>query len=287
MTRIKLVGFLSVFVFTQATEAYEPPSNLPKFSHQPVEQLAGLEVKENQGHQINLQRTFTNEAGETVPLGKYYDGHRPVLLSMVYYGCPSLCSYHLNGLLDTLKGMKQPVGSDFQIVVVSMNHNESSELAAQKKENYIKALGQVGAEKGFHFLVGNEENIKGLAEELGFPFRWIEAEQQYAHPAVLHVTTPTGVISRYLHGIQFESKALRFALLEAAKGKIGDIIEQFTLFCYKLDPKSNTLTFFHYNIMRMGAGLTVLLLAAYLIPVWMRERRRTRGNRLGTVKGET
>jgi protein SCO1/2 len=283
---LKLVIHVISILFTLSASGYEPATNEPKFSHQPIEALKDLKVEENLGQTLTLDRQFTNEAGALVPLKTYFDGKRPVLLSMVYYGCPSLCSYHLNGLLDTLKNIKQPVGSDFQIVVVSMDHTENHELAAQKKANYIKALGQVGAENSFHFLVGSEENVKGLAKELGFPFQWNEAEKQFAHPAVLHVVTPNGVISRYLHGILFDAPTLRLSLVEAAKGEIGSVIEQIILFCYQFNPHQNKYTFYAYNIMRVGAGMTVIILAAFLIPVWLRERRRSQSNNFDTIKGE-
>jgi protein SCO1/2 len=282
VTKRKCLALLSLFFGASMALAYEAGSDMPKQSDEVPAQLEGLKVIERPGQQLTLSREFVNEKGETVSLGSFYDSQRPVLLSIVYYGCPGLCNYHLNGLMETFKGMDQHIGSDFQVVVVSMDHRETSDLASKKKESYLKVLDQPAAAAGFHFLVGSEENVKALAEELGFPFRWDEAEQQYAHPAVAHITTPTGIISRYLHGIQFDSKTLRLSLVEAADGKIGNIVEQLTLFCFQFNPAKNKYTFFAFNVMRAGAGLTVVLLAIFLIPIWRRERRRS----LAIAKGE-
>ena len=273
---------LGLLFITFSSHAYEGQTNIPKQSHEAIPQLQNMEVKENPGTFLTLSRKFTNEAGQVVPLGTYFDGRRPVLLTMIYYGCPSLCNYHLNGITETLKKMDGKIGEDYQVVAVSMNHSETHTLAGKKKASYVEALGQVGGNDGMHFLVGTEENVKALANELGFPFRWVEEEQQYAHPAVAHIMSPDGMISRYLHGIAFDEKTLRLSLVEASRGEIGSIIEQLTLFCFQFNPSKNKYTFFAYNIMRAGAGLTVVLLAVFLIPLWRRERQRN----LRIAKGE-
>ena len=265
-----LIGFM-----TSQVNAYEQSAVVPTNPEEELKELKDLGVKENLEAQLTMDRQFVNENGETVALGKYFDGNRPVLLTMVYYSCPSLCNYHLNGLLDTFKGMKSPVGEDFQFVAVSMNHREDSDLAAAKKETYLEQLDQEGAAAGWHHLVGTEENVKALANELGFSFRWVPETQEYAHPAVAYVVTPEGVISRYLYGIEFSPKTLRLSLVEAAAGKIGNVIDQIILFCFQFNPAKSKYTLYAYNLMRVMAGLTVLLLAVFLIPIWIRERRAT------------
>lgn len=272
-TAALLILFVSLQSLSSA--AYDATEKLPNDPQHGLKQLEGLGVDEQLGKQIDLSLQFTNEQGQLVPLSTYYDGKRPVLLTMVYYGCPSLCNYHLNGLIDTFKDMdKTPVGSDFQVVAVSMNHREESDLAAAKLETYLNALGQDSAKEGMHFLVGTEENVAKLASEIGFKFRWDEKEQQYAHAAVAYVTTPTGMISRYLYGIEFDAKTLRLSLVEAAQGKIGNLIEQVILFCFQFNPSKNKYTLYSFNIMRAAGALTVLVLAVLLIPVWRRERKK-------------
>lgn len=273
----KNLGLLILTLLIQApflTLAYDATEKMPIDSSHELKQLENLGVDEGLGAELNLSRQFTNEDGNLVPLSTYYDGKRPVLLTMVYYSCPSLCNYHLNGLVDTFKKMDQHVGSDFQVVAVSMNHREDSDLAAAKLESYLKELGQPGAKDGMHFLVGTQENVEGLAKELGFKFRWDEKQKQYAHAAVAYVTTPSGTISRYLYGIEFSPKTLRLSLVEAAQGRIGNLIEQVILFCFQFNPAKNKYTLYSYNIMRASAALTAIILAIFLVPVWLREHKK-------------
>lgn len=270
-----MIRNLFIFLLTTTCSlalAYEQSAVMPKQSDIVPAEMKDLGVDEQLGAKLNLDRQFTNEDGKLVPLKTYFDGTRPVLFTMVYYGCPSLCNYHLNGLLTTFKDMGTPVGQDFQFVAVSMNHREGPDLAGAKKETYLEELGQPGAENHWHHLVGTEENVKALADELGFKFRWLPEQQEYAHAAVAYVVTPEGVISRYLHGIEFSAKTLRLSFVEAANGKVGNLIDQIILFCFQFNPAKSKYTLYAYNIMRVVAGVTVLLLAIFLIPIWMRER---------------
>ncbi|MEK6555484.1 MAG: SCO family protein [Bdellovibrionota bacterium] len=268
--------------------AYTPPTQAEKAgtdSHATPEELADVGVTEHLSQKLSNSLEFTDDAGKKVTLGQYFNGQKPVLFTMVYYNCPSLCNYHLNGLLDVFHKAKMTVGKDFDLVAVSMNHNETPELAAKKKINYLKELNQPGAEKGWHFLVGTEENVLKLAGELGFRFKWNEAGQQYAHAAVAYVLTPQGVISRYLYGIEFPPQTLRLSLIEASQGKIGNIIDQIVLFCFQFNPSKNKYTLAAFNVMRLGGALTALLLAAFLVPYWRRERRLADRTSL-SVKGD-
>jgi protein SCO1/2 len=276
--QIKL--FVCALILSQASSyaafAYTPPTQAEKAgpnSHSIPEEIENVGVTEHLSQQLSKSLDFTNDKGEKVTLGQYFNGKKPVLITMIYYSCPSLCNYHLNGLLDVFRKSKMQIGRDFDLVAVSMNHRETPDLAAKKKATYLKELNQPGAEAGWHFLVGTEQNVKKLSDELGFRFKWSEASQQYAHAAVAYVTTPEGVISRYLYGIEFPPQTLRLSLIEASQGKIGNIIDQIVLFCFQFDPSKNKYTLYAFNIMRIGGALTALLLAAFIFPYWRRERR--------------
>ncbi len=272
MKRFALCTF--IFSFAVSAFAYDATEKLPENSGESIKQLEGLGIDEHLGAQIDLSRKFTNEKGELVPLSTYYDGSKPVLLTMVYYSCPSLCNYHLNGLFETFSNMKKPLGEEFKLVAVSMNHREDHTLAAAKLETYLEELGQPTARGNVHFMVGTEENVKALADEIGFKFRWDPKEQQYAHAAAAYVTTPSGTISKYLYGIEFSAQTLRLAMVEAGQGKVGSIVDQVILFCFQFNPSKNKYTLYSYNIMRAAAGLTVIVLAVLLIPIWRRERKQ-------------
>lgn len=250
--------------------AYDP-KEVVVTGHELPKELAAVGVEEHLGAKLDPALQFTNEQGEVVPLGSFFHAGRPVLMAMVYYDCPSLCNFHLNGLTDQMKQLKWTTGKEFDVVAVSMNHRETPDLATKKKHNYLKAYGRPAGNDGWHFLVGDEANVKALADQLGFKFQWLEDKGQFAHAAVAYVITPDGKISRYLHGIQPELNTLKLSLLEASNGRIGSLVEQVLMFCFQFDPQKNKYTLYAWNLMRIGAILMVLLLAVLLVPTWLRE----------------
>ncbi len=239
--------------------------------------LKEVGIDEHLGAQIDPDLVFTNEAGEQVRIGSFFSGKKPVLLSLVYYSCPGLCNFHLNGLTDAFKEMKEPLGSEFDHILVSIDPTETPALAAEKKANYVEAYGRPEGASGWHFLTGDEENIKKLAEQVGFKYRWDEETKQWAHAAAAIVITPGGKISRYLYGIVFDPKVVRLSLVEASNGTIGTVVDKLTLFCFHFDPRVSKYTFYAFNVMRAGAGLIVVVLAAALIPFWLRSRKELQG----------
>lgn len=253
--------------------AYSPADNNAKFAHQTPPELEGVGVDEKLGQRLTPTLAFTDHTGKAVTLGDYFNGKKPVLMSMVYYNCPSLCNFHLNGLLEVFKKLDLRAGRDFEFVAVSMDHTEDAELAGAKRESYLKELNQPGAEQGWHFLVGDEQNVNQLASELGFKFKWIEETEQFSHAAVAYVLSPNGMISRYLYGIDFPPQTLRLSLVEASDGKVGNIIDQIVLFCFQFDPSKNKYSLYAFKMMQMGAILTVLLIGMFLVPTWLKERR--------------
>ena len=237
-------------------------------------ELKDIGIRERLGSTIDLQNTFVDEEGKTVQLAKYFEGY-PVLLSIAYYGCPSLCGYHLNGLSELMKKMtlKMP---DYRTVIVSMDHREGPELAMKKKQSYIEAIGQPGAAPYWHFLTGTEENIKKLAADVGFGFRWDEKEQQYAHAAAAYILTPHGKISRYLYGIDFDPKTVRLSMVEASDEKIGSMVDRLILFCFHYDPLKSRYAMMANNVVKIGGIVVVLVLLVLIVPFWIRQRREQR-----------
>lgn len=263
--------------------AYDTKNVEPLMAEETPLDLQDIGVTERLGEKVELSLPFVDDQGHAVTLGKYFSGDKPVLLTMVYYGCPSLCNFHLNGLVDVFKKMDWKVGRDFRFVAVSMDHKEDDFLAGEKKANYIKELGLPDAATDWHFLTGTEANVKKLADQLGFKFKWNEQQKQYAHAAVAYVMTPSGVISRYLYGIEFPPETLRLSLVEAHEGQVTSIVDKLILFCFQFNPTKNKYTIYAYNLMRAGAALLVLVLALLLVPLWLRERKQ-RGTAL---KGES
>jgi protein SCO1/2 len=272
-TRLALL--CAAFILGTNSWAYDPNEiNVTGFD-KPAE-LQNVGVTEHLGAQLDTSLQFTDDKGVSAPLSRFFEKGKPVVMAIVYYSCPGLCNFHLNGLTDAMKAMKWTLGNQFELVAVSMNHRENAELAAHKKATYVKAYGRPESADGWHFLVGSEANVKKLADEFGFKFNWLPDKQQYAHASVTYVVTPEGKISRYLQGIQPDPTTLKLSLLEASNGKIGNIIDHAMMFCFQFDPHKNKYTLYAWNLMRIGAILMVLLLAVLLIPLWRREQRKER-----------
>ena len=232
--------------------------------------LKNISIKEKLGGSIDLNLVFVNEKNQNLALKKYF-GSEPVLMSIVYYNCPSLCNFHLNGLFEGLQQLSSHKNLPYQLVIVSMDSTEKPSLAKEKKINYLKEFKELKEEK-IHFLTGSKDSIKKLTESLGFAFYWDEETEQFAHSPVAYVLSPKAVISRYLYGVEFKPQNLRLSLLEAGLGKIGNVIDRILLFCYRFNPKENKYTLYASNIMKAGGVLIILALMLLLIPVWIKER---------------
>jgi protein SCO1/2 len=220
---------------------------------------------------------FTDEKGQKIAFDSFlHRGFKPILLNFVYFECPNLCGFFLNGLLDGLKAFDWTVGDRFEVVTISINPKEGPDLAAAKKDSIMKAYGRPQGAAGWHFLTGDEASIKRLASQVGFGYRYDEKQKQYAHSEAAIVLTPEGQVSRYLYGITFEPKDLKLSLLEASNGKIGSVIDRVFLFCYHYDPSSRGYSLAVMRIMQAGSTGSIFLVAGYLIVFWRRQRRPSR-----------
>ncbi|MEJ2189945.1 MAG: SCO family protein [Acidobacteriota bacterium] len=236
--------------------------------------LEEVGVSEHLDAKLPMDLEFRDEKGDTVTLGQFFDGERPVILTLNYYRCPMLCGLMLNGMVDGLEQMQWTAGDEFEIVTVSINPLETPALAREKKQNYLKRYDRPSAASGWHFLTGNEPEIQRLAETVGFSYKYDPEQQQYAHPAVMFVCTPDGHVSRYLYGIEYPPKRLKLALLEASEGEIGSTLDQIVLYCYHYDPSNRRYSPVAMNIMRVGGGAAASVLAVALGLFWLAEWRK-------------
>ncbi|MBP6218344.1 MAG: SCO family protein [Oligoflexales bacterium] len=244
--------------------------------------LDGIGVEEKLGAQLNLSSyAFTDEEGKSVNLGQYFRPGKPIVLMLGYYKCPKLCGLILNGFTNTARNLNWGLGVEYDMVMVSIDPRETPELAKKKKDTYVKHYGRMNAESGWHFLTGKEPDIKKLANDLGFLYRYDEKQDVYAHTAVLNILTPAGAISRYLYGIEFPTKDLKNSLFEAADGKIGNIVERILLFCYRYDPESGSYALVASNLMKIFGLLTVLTLCLFLWVFWRKELKFLKGRGYG------
>jgi protein SCO1 len=228
-------------------------------------QNVGIDQKLNQ--QVPLDLTFQDENGLAVKLGRYF-GKRPVVLSLVYYNCPMLCTQVLNGMIASFKTLAFQPGEQYEIVTVSFDSRETPALAAAKKTlyvNYLPEARRAAATNGWHFLTGDEANIKALAQAVGFRYQWDQATNQFAHASGIMVLTPEGKLAQYYYGIEYSPKDLRLGLVEASANKIGTPVDQLLLYCYHYDPATGKYGAVVMNMVRVGGIITVIAIVALIL----------------------
>jgi protein SCO1/2 len=238
---------------------------------------AGAKIINKPDAQVPLDLQFSDESGQPVKLGNYFQPNRPVLLIMVYFGCPQLCSLSLNGVTEAVRKIDLQPGRQFEIVTVSFNPKEGPALAAAKKANYIKSLGKPEAAAGWHFLTSSDPAAaRTLGETIGFGFRLDPQTGLYLHQAGIYLCTPEGRVSRVEQGVQFDAEVLRDSLIHASQGKISSGLFGVALACgiVHFDLQTGKYTWAAMTIMRV-TGITTLLLLASAIG-WMvyRESRK-------------
>jgi protein SCO1/2 len=239
----------------------------------PRAELAEIRFDQRLNHAVSKDLSFRDEAGREVRLRDYF-GTKPVALIMGYYECPMLCTLVLNGFIETLHQLRPDVGEKFDLIMVSINPAETPSLAWEKKQNYLRRYGRRGAESQWHFLTGDEQAVRQLAEEIGFSYALDKNSNEYAHPSGFVVLTPDGVISRYFFGMRYAADELQIAIDEAAARKISSPIREFLLLCFHYNPLTGKYGGFIMNVLRAGAAVTVLALAGGIVVTVRRERRQ-------------
>ncbi len=278
MKKLAQFAFCGLILFASSEgfairEKYDVNKVAPLMADTQPKELVGVGIKEKLGHQLDLNMKFKNEQGQFVTLGSFFDGERPVLISPVYFSCPGLCNFHLNGLTDGLKGMDWTIGDKFKVLSISFDSKETPEVAAKKKETYIKLYGRAGIESSWNFLTGDEANVKAFTDAIGFSYKWNEKANEWAHGSTAVLVSPKGIITRYLPGILFEPKDLKLAIVESGKGQIGSFVDQLILYCFHYNPTQSKYTLAAFNIMKVGGGVMVLILVLWLFAAWFKSRR--------------
>ena len=235
--------------------------------------LRDVGVDRHLGAALPLDLAFRDESGRTVALRDYFDG-RPVLLSLVYFGCPMLCGQSLNGLAASLKAVSFAPGKEFTVLVVSFDPRDTPAVASGKKAAELARYGRLDTAAGWHFLTGEQAAIDRLTRAVGFRYTADAASGQFAHVPVAIVATPGGTISRYFYGIEPAPRDLRLGLVEASANKIGTAVDQLLLFCFHYDPATGKYGALVMGAVRAGGALTLVALGAFLTLAWRREARR-------------
>ena len=234
--------------------------------------LEGVGIDQRLNEEVPLDLTFKDEQGKTVRLADYFHDGRPVILNLVYYQCPMLCTEVLNGLTAALKVIRFEPGKQFEIVTLSIDPRETPQLAANKKEMYLKRLGNPNAAQGWHFLTGEQSQIKALADAIGWHYQYDPKLDQFAHAAGIVLVTPQGKIAQYYYGVEYSAKDMRLGIVEASQNKIGSLADEVLLYCYHYDPRTGRYGATIINIMRLAGITTVLVLGGALVLLFRSEK---------------
>jgi len=224
--------------------------------------------------QVPLDLRFLDESGASVPLSNYFSEGKPVIIAMGYFECRTLCPLVREGLLYSVAALDFNVGEEFNLVLVSIDPRETPAVAAKVKPRYVSAYNRPNGEAGWNFLTGEEEAIHALADAIGFRYLYDEATDQYAHASGLTIVTPEGKISSYLFGVEYIESDLRLALVDAAAGGIGSVVDQLLLLCYHYDPTTGKYSLLVMNVLRLAATFTVLMLGVAILFFLRAERRQ-------------
>lgn len=229
-------------------------------------------IDEHLGEPLPLDITLTDSTGRLLALGELFDGKRPVILSFNYASCPMLCKLQLSGLIDSLGKLEWSAGDEFRVVSISIDPGETPEQSAVAKQKHLRMYQRAGSADGWSFLTGSPEAIRQAADAAGFRYQFVPSTKEYSHAAVIMICTPDGELSQYIYGVQFDSDTLRLSMAEAGNGEIGSSFDQLLLFCFRYNSATGKYAPVAWNLMRLAAGGTTLLLALILIPVWMRRK---------------
>ena len=247
------------------------PTELPPSVRPPLLEDVGIE--EHLGAQVNLDLEFIAEDGYPVKLGKYFSQDRPVILNLVYYECPQLCTLVLNAQAQTMRDIPWTPGTEYEIVTISIDPREAFDKARDKRAMYLSTYDRPAP--GWHFLTDSKGSAKMLADQVGFRYAYDKRIEQYAHPAAIMVLTPDGKMARYLYGITYKARDLRFALAEASSGRFTMAIEKVLLFCYQYDAHANRYVLFATNFMKAGGALVLIGFGWFWFSLVRADRRRT------------
>jgi protein SCO1/2 len=247
----------------------------------PTQRPAGLQfvgIDQHLNAEVPGNIEFRDELGNPVQLSDYFGHGRPVILNLGYYQCPMLCSELLQGLVGSMKALTFDLGKDFDVVTVSFDPRETTEMAAAKKRDIMKRYGRANTEQGWHFLTGRADQIEALTKAVGFQFQFDPKTNQYAHAAAIVMLTPDRHISGYFYGVEFSPKDLRLGLVQASQNNIGNVSDQVLLYCYHYDPMTGKYGAVIGNILKLSGLATVLIMGIFMFVMFRADRRYGHGS---------
>lgn len=238
----------------------------------PILQKVGIEQK--LGAQVPLDVPFQDASGQTVTLRRYLGGDLPVVLSLVYYNCPMLCSRVLSSLNSSLRLMTLNLGKDYNVITVSFDPKDTPQASAQEKARQVLALNRSGGKEGWHFLTGSPSSIQQLTQSVGFHYQWDPQSQQFAHATAIVLLTPEGKVSKYFYGIDYSPTDLRLGLVQASDEKIGSLVDPILLFCCAYNSLTGHYDLLVTRVLALAAAFTLLLVGSIVLLLFRNESKR-------------
>jgi protein SCO1/2 len=247
-----------------SVSAQSAPSDLGQSSNGLPLALRNVGFEPPLNGQIPLALQFKDETGRDVAFGDYFHG-KPVLLALVYYGCPMLCNQVEQGVVGSLKMLSFNPGTDYEVVFVSFDTRESSDMAAQKKTSALSHFGRPQTAAGWHFLTGTKDSIDVISQAANFRYSFDAKTNIFAHASGIMLLTPEGRISRYFYGVEYPSRDVRMGLVDASAGKIGTPIDHLLMYCFQYDPSTARYSATILRIVRIGGLLTIFTIVAGIL----------------------
>ena len=272
-----ITGIVALLALSFSAAAQTIPDSVGKASSGLPAQLQNIGFEPQLNAQLPLDLTFRDESGRDVQLRQYF-GQRPVLLALVYYGCPMLCNQVEQGVVGSLKMLSFNAGRDYEVIFVSFDPRETPDMAAKKKAAALSHYGRPETAAGWHFLTGKNEQIEALTSAANFRYSFDEKINLFAHASGIMLLTPDGRISRYFYGVEYPSRDVRLGLVDASAGKIGTPIDHLLLFCFQYNPETARYSATVLRIIRLGGILTVFTIVAGILIFRRRDVRAAAPN---------
>jgi protein SCO1 len=248
-------------------------------STQRPEALKDVTFQQRLNERLPLDAVLKDEAGRAVALGEYFGprqaggGTKPVIVAFVYYTCPMLCTQVMNGISSSLRALSFEAGKDFDVVLISFDPRDTPAAALEKKRSLMDYWKTTNSADGWHFLTGDADTVRRVANAAGFTYKWDEQTQQFAHVSGILVATPEGRLARYFYGIEYSPRDLRMALVESSEGHIGSAVDELLLYCFHYDPLSGRYGVVIMNLLRIGGVITVAGIVGIMLLLRRREPR--------------
>jgi protein SCO1/2 len=219
------------------------------------------------GSRVPFDAKLVDERGEEKALGSYFDGKRPVILNLGYYGAARRCAGAvLNGLLDGLKQAHARAGQGLRDRHRQHQpHGDRPSSRARRRRAISPSTPDPEPPSTGISRPGPRPRSARSRKPSASGTRYDASEKAVAHGAALVFLSPDGAVMRYLFGIDYSPRSLRFAIVEAGRGNVGTVVDKILLNCYRYDPKARGYALAAMTVMQWAGGITVVLVGALIL----------------------